>query len=86
MRVHRALYVDIAGLPPQKLLGYFPQLDKNADRIVFGSDWPRLCRTGQSIGVIRCPTLAHEIKAKILGGYAERLLNRSMRPASARLQ
>jgi predicted TIM-barrel fold metal-dependent hydrolase len=79
-RLHRNVYLDVAGLPPHKLLEYFPELEKNADKIIFGSDWPGLRSIGQNIGAIRSLPLADDIKAKILGGNAARLLNRSVRP------
>jgi predicted TIM-barrel fold metal-dependent hydrolase len=41
-RLHRNVFMDITGLPPQNLLRYFPDLDKNTDKIIFGSDWPAM--------------------------------------------
>jgi predicted TIM-barrel fold metal-dependent hydrolase len=40
MRRHRNLYLDISGIPPNRLLDYFPRLEEVADRVMFGSDWP----------------------------------------------
>jgi predicted TIM-barrel fold metal-dependent hydrolase len=34
------MYMEISGLPPQNLLKYYPDFEKNADKIIFGSDWP----------------------------------------------
>jgi predicted TIM-barrel fold metal-dependent hydrolase len=39
-RFHKNVYMDITGLPPKKLLTYFPELDRNGDKVIFGSDWP----------------------------------------------
>lgn len=39
-RLHPNVYIDLAGLPPRKLLEYFPDLPRLADKFVFGSDWP----------------------------------------------
>jgi len=39
-RLHKNVYMDITGLPPRNLLKYFPELEKNADKVIFGSDWP----------------------------------------------
>ncbi len=39
-KFHENVFMEISGLPPQKLLTYFPDLEKNADKIIFGSDWP----------------------------------------------
>jgi predicted TIM-barrel fold metal-dependent hydrolase len=41
-RLHRNVYMDITGLPPHRLLTYFPELEKNADKVIFGSDWPTM--------------------------------------------
>jgi hypothetical protein len=34
------MYMDISGIPPQKLLEYFPRLEEIADKVLFGTDWP----------------------------------------------
>jgi uncharacterized protein len=34
------VYVDISGLPPSKLLEYFPSLPRNSRKFLFGSDFP----------------------------------------------
>ena len=41
-RLHKNVYMDITGLPPNKLLTYFPELDKNGEKVIFGSDWPAI--------------------------------------------
>jgi predicted TIM-barrel fold metal-dependent hydrolase len=73
-RLHRNVHMEIAGLPPQKLLEYFPDLEKNADKIIFGSDWPRLRSIKANIEAVRCLPLSEESKAKILGITAARIL------------
>ncbi len=40
LRRHRNLWLDLSGIPPKNLPGYFPRLAKIADRVLFGSDWP----------------------------------------------
>ncbi len=40
VRRHRNMYMDISGIPPQKLMEYFPRLEEIADKVLFGSDWP----------------------------------------------
>lgn len=39
-RLHKNIYMEISGLPPKKLIEYFPDFEKNSDKILFGSDWP----------------------------------------------
>lgn len=41
-RLHKNLYMDVTGLPPQNLLTYFPELEKNSEKVLFGSDWPTI--------------------------------------------
>ena len=40
VRRHRNVYMDIASIPPKRLLHYFPRLGEVADKVLFGSDWP----------------------------------------------
>ncbi len=40
VRRHKNMYMDISGIPPQKLLEYFPRLAEIADKVLFGTDWP----------------------------------------------
>jgi predicted TIM-barrel fold metal-dependent hydrolase len=40
VRRHKNMYMDISGIPPQKLLDYFPRLSEIADKVLFGTDWP----------------------------------------------
>jgi hypothetical protein len=40
VRRHRNMYMDVSGIPPQKLLEYFPRLEEIADKVLFGTDWP----------------------------------------------
>jgi uncharacterized protein len=40
LRRHRNVYLEISGIPPLKLLDYFPRLEEIGDRVVWGTDWP----------------------------------------------
>lgn len=40
MRRHQNVYLELSGIPPTKLLDYFPRLDEIGDRVVWGTDWP----------------------------------------------
>ncbi len=68
------MYMEIAGLPPQKLLEYFPEIEKVADKVIFGSDWPGMPHIRRNIEIIRELPLRDETKVKILGGNAARIL------------
>jgi len=77
-RLHHNVHMEIAGLPPRKLLEYFPDLAKNADKIIFGSDWPGLRSIKANIEAIRSLPLSEETKAKILGKNAARILGEAL--------
>jgi uncharacterized protein len=40
VRRHRNMYIDVSGIPPQKLMEYFPRIEEIADKVLFGTDWP----------------------------------------------
>jgi uncharacterized protein len=40
VRRHKNMYMDVSGIPPQKLMEYFPRLEEVADKTLFGTDWP----------------------------------------------
>jgi uncharacterized protein len=40
LRRHRTVRLDVSGIPPAKLLEYFPRLAEIADRVLWGTDWP----------------------------------------------
>ena len=72
--LHENVYMDITGLPPKNLLKYFPDLEKNRDRILFGSDWPGVNSIRNNIDGIKSLPIHEETKAKILGLNAARIL------------
>ena len=51
-RLHANLYMELSGLPPAKLLSYFPDLARNTDKVIFGSDWPGMIRIKQNMDAI----------------------------------
>jgi len=73
-KLHANLYMEISGLPPQRLLDYFPELERVADKVIFGSDWPGMSHIKRNIEIIRGLPLREETKDKILGGNAARIL------------
>jgi len=73
-RLHENVYLEVAGLPPQKLLTYFPELERIPDKIIYGSDWPGGFELRDGISAVRALPLKEETKEKILGGNAARLL------------
>jgi len=79
-RLHPNLYMEISGLPPQNLLNYFPGFTANADRILFGTDWPGLPNgIKENIKEIKNLPIPEEAKTKILGGNAAKILGLNSR-------
>ena len=73
-KLHPNLYMELSGLPPSRLMTYFPELERITDKVIFGSDWPGMPwirRIMEEIG--RLPLPADGVE-KILGGNAARLL------------
>lgn len=40
VRRHPNVHLELSGIPPAKLLDYFPRLEEIADKTVWGTDWP----------------------------------------------
>ena len=40
MRRHAHVHLELSGIPPTKVLDYFPRLSEIGDRVVWGTDWP----------------------------------------------
>ena len=40
VRRHPNVMLELSGIPPSKLLEYFPRLEEIADKAVWGTDWP----------------------------------------------
>jgi hypothetical protein len=67
--------LDISSVPPQKLLEYFPWLERVADRAIFGSDWPgpMVMDVAQNVRDFYALPLSEEVKRKVLHDNAQRL-------------
>jgi len=74
-RIHANLYMEISGLPPKNLFKYFPELEKNIDKIVYGSDWPGIKSLADNIKSIKRLPLPGESIRKILHDNAARILH-----------
>ncbi|MBI4319675.1 MAG: amidohydrolase [Chloroflexi bacterium] len=79
-RLHQNVYMEISGLPPQSVLRHFPDLERVADRVIFGSDWPAIASIGKNIEAIRQLPLNESTKKKILGENAARILRLPLIP------
>lgn len=73
-KLHKNVYLEISGLPPENLLRYFPDLEKISDKIIFGSDFPSTGNVKKNIDKIRNLPISVESKKKILGENAKKIL------------
>jgi uncharacterized protein len=75
VRRHKNMYMDISGVPPQKLLEYFPRIEEIADKVLFGTDWPSpgVSTIRGNVEKFRALPISAEAQQKILYGNAARL-------------
>ncbi len=75
VRRHKNMYMDVSGIPPQKLLEYFPRLEDIADKTLFGTDWPGpgVPEVRGNIEKFRALEISESAKQKILYDTAARL-------------
>ncbi len=73
-KLHANVYMELSGLPPGRLMGYFPELARNTEKTIFGSDWPGMPAIRENMEAIARLPLPPEGVERILGGNAARLL------------
>jgi uncharacterized protein len=75
VRRHRNMYMDISGIPPQRLMESFPRIEEIADKVLFGTDWPGPGVPGVrgNIEKFRALPISAEAQRKILYDNAARL-------------
>ena len=76
LRRFRRFHLDVSGIPPRRLLEWFPRLEEIADRVLFGTDWPSpgVPSVGKNLAAIRALPLTPETIEKIVSTNALRLL------------
>jgi len=76
LRRHRHVWLDLSGIPPARLLEYFPRLAEVADRALWGTDWPSagVKDLRQNIDQFLTLPLSDEHRQAILEGNALALL------------
>jgi predicted TIM-barrel fold metal-dependent hydrolase len=85
IRLHKNVYIDVAGLPPKKLIEYFPDLERFSHKFIFGTDWPTPAfnivnmkasplDAKKNIEMIRNLNISQRAITNILGENAKQLL------------
>jgi predicted TIM-barrel fold metal-dependent hydrolase len=78
VRRHKNFHMDISGIPPQKLLEYFPRIEDIADKVLWGTDWPSpgVNQMHQNVAKFNALPLSAATKQKILHDNASALFPR----------
>ncbi|MCI4358665.1 MAG: amidohydrolase family protein [Thermoplasmata archaeon] len=73
------VFLEISSIPPPRLLEYFPDLERLAPQVLFGSDWPGpgVEDIGQNLAAFRALPIAAEAKERILNVNPESVFPRS---------
>ena len=72
---HANVFIDIAGLVPERLPRLYPDLERIAAKLIFGSDWPAMPRSARAnADTVAGLDLPVEDVDRILSGNARRLL------------
>jgi predicted TIM-barrel fold metal-dependent hydrolase len=77
VRRHPNVHLELSGIPPAKLLDYFPRLEEIAGKCVWGTDWPSPGVTSMRANVeqfLALP-LSDEAKRRILYDNAQRVFS-----------
>lgn len=69
-------HLDLSGIPPPRILEWFPKIEEVADRVLFGTDWPSpgVPSIAKNLAALRALPLAPAAVEKMVSGNALRLL------------
>jgi predicted TIM-barrel fold metal-dependent hydrolase len=75
VRRHPNVYLELSGIPPAKLLEYFPRLEELADKSIWGTDWPSpgIVSMRRNVEQFTALPLSDAAKRKILYDNAARI-------------
>ncbi len=76
LRRYERFWLDLSGIPPRRILTWFPRLEEIADRVLFGTDWPSpgVPAVKTNLDAIRALPLEPATIEKIVSANALRLL------------
>lgn len=73
VKIRPNVYIDVSGLPPSKLLDYFPEMERLKDKFLFGTDWPGAMMDRNIEAILALP-ISSMAKEAILMKNARRVL------------
>jgi len=70
-------HLDLSGIPPARILEWFPRLSEIADRVLFGTDWPSpgVPPISQNLAAVRALPLPAALLEKFVSANALRLFS-----------
>jgi len=73
-RRHKNVFFELSGIPPKRLLEWWPRLEDLADKLVFGSDWPGpgVPGVGANVRSVMALPLQEQTKRKLFESNARR--------------
>ncbi|HUI38376.1 MAG TPA: amidohydrolase family protein [Thermoplasmata archaeon] len=73
------VYLELSSIPPGRLLEYFPDLERLAAKVLYGSDWPGpgVAEIGANLAAFRELPLPAEVRERILTENPEVVFPRS---------
>ena len=76
LRRHRRVWLDLSGIPPKGLLGYFPRIAELEAQLLWGTDWPSpgVESMRRNVDDFLGLDLPESLKRAALEGNPERLL------------
>jgi len=75
VRRHPNVHLEVSGIPPSKLLEYFPRLEEIASKTIWGTDWPSpgIKSMRGNVDAFMALPLSDAAKQQILHGNAARI-------------
>jgi hypothetical protein len=76
LRRHPNVWFDLSGIPPGRMLEYFPRIEELRNRVLWGTDWPSpgVASMAGNVKQFLALPLSDEFKIAALQDNAERLL------------
>ncbi|HEX5436923.1 MAG TPA: amidohydrolase family protein [Gemmatimonadaceae bacterium] len=76
LRRHRQVWLDLSGIPPRRLLEYFPRIEELAPKLLWGTDWPSpgVSSMRENVEQFLALPIAEAVKRAALEENPERLL------------
>ena len=72
-RMRSNIWMELSGIPPKRILEYFPEIDRVGDRVLWGSDWPSSPPPSRLIAEMNQLAISSDLLRAIMWDNAARL-------------